>query len=73
MQSTWLRKLPSFQSELLTLLLTGLSSCRLDRFSVHQIATFKEIEKEFSRTRASQFIVRLISNAKKIYHALPFA
>ncbi|CAF0846912.1 unnamed protein product [Adineta ricciae] len=25
-------------------------------FSVHQIATFKEIEKEFSRTRASQYI-----------------
>ncbi|UJR10346.1 hypothetical protein I4U23_014552 [Adineta vaga] len=25
-------------------------------FSFHQIATFKEIEKEFSRTRASQFI-----------------
>ncbi len=28
------------------------------RFSVNQIASFKEIEKEFSRERSSQYIVR---------------
>ena len=36
------------------------------RFSVHQIATFKEIEKEFSRARASQYIVRI--NVKDILY-----
>jgi hypothetical protein len=37
------------------------------RFSIHQLASFKEMESEFSRERVSQFIVRMSIDEQQQY------